>query len=589
MRPSPLCHLPLAVLLAACPGDGGVASDTDTTGTADATDTTSGTDTAPTGDPPPTTTGETTDTTGETTGTTGDDPTTGETTDTTGAPAIDGDARIFYTVESDTFNLARALRRVDIVDGVAMPAQTVLEAPAGETFRHVGDLSSTRRWYALNGTNTGRLWVVDTAAAAATQIVGPPDVANVGARTFSPDETLLSFTAGPMGAPSRRYVCALQPGGACEPTDTGPPAGDMGGGPGVFSPDGTRLLHGGDLDEDTGFDVLLTDLAEPGKTDVLASYPGDWVGFDFDPNRFTADGEVVHFGVDVQDNQRFEHFAVDLSVDPPGAPVPLHPPPMDEAHGYYAPDLHALLLWTRWDIDHGDLQRVELGGLVADDPVVVNTHGPHGVDPFDILWTLDSQHILWLDDHETPGTFEAYAASAAGGAPVKLSAPVTPGGGVQGLVAAPDPGAVLYVAEASGDSGFGLYWVDLAAPGEAVLLSGAGELAEVHGWSPDGARLLFTQDGADGRGLYLAFFGADGPGAVVRVDAGAPVHEGAMQFFARPVLSADGQRVFWRTEKGGGARALVTVLADERGPLGPPLELSGPDDDVVVLEALALP
>jgi hypothetical protein len=384
-------------------------------------------------------------------------------------------------------------------------------------------------------------------------------------------------------------VCALQPGGACEPADVGPPMGDMGGGPGVFSPDGTRLVYGGDLDEDTGFDVLLTDLADPGTADVLASYPDDWVSFGVDQIRFTPDGEILYFGVDVQENQNFEHFAVDLSVSPPGPPVPLHPPQMDETYGHYAPDLHALLLWTRWDLDHGDLQRVEIDGLMGDGPFIVNNIGLHGVDQYDILWTADSQHILWLDDHMTPGTFEAYAATADGGVPVKLNAPITPAGDVHNLFVAPDPGAVLYMAEASADSGYGLYWVGLAAPGEAVLLSTEGELGNVHGWSPDGTRVLFTQDGADERGLYLAFIDADGPGAVVRVDTGAPIYENGMQFFVHPVFSADSQRVFWRTEKGGGERALVTVLADESGPLGPPLELSEPGDDVVVLEALALP
>lgn len=529
-----------------------------------------GTDSSSTGTTPTTTssTGSTSDTATTTTGT------------TTGEPLAPGNARIFYTVNSDGSMLARALRLVELTDGVAAAPVTVLEAPEGETFRHTLGISASQRWFVAEGTNTGRLWVVDTAAAVATPVSLPPGL-SIGGTAFSPDETLLTFTAAGMDGRFERYLCLLEDGGGCAPEVISPPLQGMAtySGPAVISPNNTWIVYRGDQDGDDDLDVMLTALDAPGQATVLASFP-DWHSFPAANLRFTADESVLYVGADVEPVFDIEHFAIDLTTDPPSSPISLHTPTQGDARVDFAPDLSAMLLWTG-TAEYGNLWRIPLVGLVAGAPVLVNPDGPGRTYTWDILWTHDSKRVVFLADHAMPGVNELYVA-AAGEPLVKLNSPLSPTGAVDLPFLTPSPTVLLYAAEVDQDSGRNLYWTDLETPGEVLAITDGGGFNDIHDWAADGSAMLFTQKRDGSMGLYLLRVG-DAPAVPVQLDTVLPLED---HIFAHARFSSDGARVFYRTKKADDEIALVTLAVDADGPIGAPLELSAPGEHVMFAHVL---
>src|SRR5690606_23052895 len=104
-----------------------------------------------------------------------------------------------------------------------------------------------------------------------------------------------------------------------------------------------------------------------------------------------------------------------------------------------------------------------------------------------------------------------------------------------------------------------------------VLMTTSGDFRNLHDWSADGARVMFSQDLDGAAGLFMVDVGDAGPGEPVQLDAALPLVD-HIDFRTR--FSSDGARVFYRSEKDADTTALVTLEVDSGGPLGAPVELS---------------
>ena len=146
----------------------------------------------------------------------------------------------------------------------------------------------------------------------------------------------------------------------------------------------------------------------------------------------------------------------------------------------------AVLDFTGYDIRHRDIYTVPVDGSAP--PVKVHPDLPLGTQVVSYGFTPDGNSLLLRGDLEGTGTEEVFLASAAGGsAPLKLSAPLTPG-----TIASADgvttDGHVVYTAQLAGESEVAVYSVPIGG-GTSQKLSG-----ELRGLYTSGTRSQLTPD-----------------------------------------------------------------------------------------------
>jgi hypothetical protein len=564
-----LCLGLLCTVLAACP-DGDTVSttttDLGTTTTGEATDeTNSGTPTtadtaAATAEP--TTSGTTT--TGMTDATTTDDPTTGG--------REDAGARVLYFLAGPEQGQEVDLRVIDDTapDGPAAPMTLV--APPNEGLFVGRDISPSGALMTLQARDVdlrAYLYLIDLATLDVIEATLPVDLTFTDTTHFSADEQLLGFRAGVADGPAELYLCARTPDGGCTAEVWSPPPMGDGGGLSIgnieFSADGAWVAYGADLTGDGGSQLWLGSTTSPGEATMLAAYPESFT--DIGGVRFSPAGDILYYRVDRTQNGVYEMFAVDLGVDPPGAPVQLSPPFTMGARGRVAPDGSALLWWSG-DGPRGDLAWIPIDGLMAGPAVTINTDGPGRVLVADWSWSPDSKRVVYLSDHVEVDADELYTVDLGGpspGDPVRVNAPLPAGGSVSGVFFVDDAQRIAYFARppAVGDD---LFLGDLASPGEAVQINpplvAGGTLDPLVRLAPGGATIAYqgTQDDPDVRGLYLVDLTGAQPGAPVRVDPPLPPDAGVYSF--SPEFSPDGGRLYFRFPEAAEQSALLRVAAD---------------------------
>jgi len=192
MRYTKSSSIVVCLALAACPGSDPMttsASSSDSDGTTDA----SGSSTVASGDPTTETSATPTTTVAPTTGEPG---TTSETTG--GGP--DAVTRVVYYTYIDVMGQPRAdaMRSVEIVDGVASPSSTILDAPGTLT---TVDATHGRRWSSLytGGLDPAQLWLIDMVSLVPHEIALPQEIERVLTVRPSRDDAYLIVLGGPQG------------------------------------------------------------------------------------------------------------------------------------------------------------------------------------------------------------------------------------------------------------------------------------------------------------------------------------------------------------------------------------------------------
>ncbi|HEY0138806.1 MAG TPA: hypothetical protein VGB85_32195, partial [Nannocystis sp.] len=340
--------LMLTAILASCPGPEGQpdpnATDPTSTGGPQDTSSTSGESTdTPTTDTP-TTDGSATG------GTSTGDPTTDDTTTGTTDPVV---TRVLYHpfVEILGSPGASAARYVEIVDGVAMPPITIVDPPAEQL--NTSDHTADRPWspYYSNANDAPQLWLVDLETLTPHEITLPAEVTRVlTARVSRGDSHLIVWARPPGDAPApedyQYYVCELGPAAQCaiEPVEaaTGPTTyvADIH----DISATSGRIWYTTQEIGGTGQTVLQGDVAAPEAAITLAIFPDGGL-----LSRISLDEKTAYFRS--ADGDQLQ--ALDISVDPPGSLVPLHPP-QPGMHWSWSDDEKDLLIYVE-DGKYGDL------------------------------------------------------------------------------------------------------------------------------------------------------------------------------------------------------------------------------------------
>lgn len=527
--------------------------------------------------------------------TTGDGPTTSEVPTTDGpttAGAEGSGARFLYFVAGPMPGQFDAIRTIDDAPPDAPGApETVLAAPDGGTLGP---------WYASpNGERlvvTGQgadqarhLYVIELATLGVTEVPLPGELTILGEVEFPPDGQQFMIRAAGEDQIAGLYRCQLALDGTCaaEPWSP-PPVGDASGASArfTFSADGARVAFTGDFAGEGTYQLLLGDVDAPGVVYELAAFANGFTDAAF--IQFSAGGDVLYYNVDLTTNSVHEFFAIDLNTDPPGPPVQLSPPVVSDAFGRLAPDLRAILWWTG-DAARGDLSLIPIDGTSAGEPTPLNSDGPGRVRYN--RWTIapDGQRVAYLSDHgQQPDEDALYVVDVGGPAPtapVRISAPLGPGGAVDRVDFAKDPQrAVYYAAEA--DAGTEIFLADLVTADAVKLntpLPPGGSLTTLHQFAPDESQLVYqgTQEAVDAPGLYLVDLSGPEPGAPVRIDP--PLPPGELQAFFVPSYSLDGERLYFQTPAVDGQRTVYRVHTDT--PFDP-IQLTPSDENVAAILVL---
>ncbi|PCC73998.1 hypothetical protein SAMN02745121_07714 [Nannocystis exedens] len=564
----------LILACAACPGGtGGTTETTDTAATTEPPATTSGSETAapPTGTttaPPTTSDGTTTE------GTTTEGTTTGE-------PALPG-ARVVYVTSPPP----RELFFVDCT-GETPGAPIRVNEPLAEGWGAgpVAWTSPSGRWlyYHLVHPQLGlEAWLVDMSGplpGVPKRVALPPGISALFFPQFSHDETRLALRSeDPDG--SQFFLCTIEPDGTCAPERWGVPVQ-----PGgihriffAFSPDDTRVAYFADPEGD-GFDQVFLGGTAPGEAGVAVPVSGDMPPVDdVETLWFSQDGATLYYGFG-PDQSRPGVRAVDLSSDPPKAPITVVP--IDGLVAVH-PDESAMLWWSSEDKgSNGDLAVFAIDGTKVGPSAPIHD-APGRVADRLFRWSADGRFAIYgAHGGQVEDAYALFGADVSGPTPtppVILSAPITTNGTVDRVLVGPDPSVVFYTGRPDLETGDQVWMVPLESPGDRVMLAETAELGGILDvrLSPDGSQVLFSASPGLGA-LHELFLGdAAAPGAPVKLSAPLEPDEGVWQ----PRFSQDGGRVFYNVRRVVDDTIVQRLLQVEVDAPGAAIQVSDPAHSV---------
>lgn len=545
--------LALTLMLAACPD-----------GTAQSTGSSGGSETgASTGDPPASssTTGETGElpTTGElttTTDATTGEPTTGEPTTGGGEPSV---TRILYHsyVDIDDLPATAAARLVEVVDGVPSPAVTLVDPP-GAALSTV-DATPDRRWspYYTPASDAPQLWLLDMDALTAHEIELPQAVERVVTARVSRDDSHLIVWTAPQGssegADYTYYVCELGRAGECTLAPVASATGPDTYIESIHEISGTsgRIWYTTREIDGPMTTVLQGDVAAPEVAETLGVF-----GMGEGLHSISLDEKTAYFVKSDGD----ELHARDISVDPPGPLVEIHPL-LPDVRRRWSDDEKDLLLHVPGDSLWGDLFHLTVDGTDAGPMVPIEAGGPSHVYSKSLQWT-SGRRVLFLGDQDTPMANQLYLADVAqpDAAPVKLSGPLDPGGELEDFHMRGDPEHVTYYGNIGADTPYNLYRARIDPPGEVHQINGPQAegtflLTGAFDSSADGSRIVYAGSDTPGRvDLFLVDINGEVPAAPINVTSSLPP---GLDVSLLGYLSPDASQVFFRAR----------IPDEQRGPL----------------------
>ncbi len=588
-----LCFPLALLLLAACPDD------TART-TADPTTAGSSSTTAE-----PTTSGSTTTvepTTGSSTtgSSTTEVPTTTDTADTgtTGEPGEGGAAWVLYRTDDKNNTVPSELYFVDASGPTPGPPTPVHAPPMpGWSVSLVHDSSPLGRWHSheLGDPMVGReVWFmrIDGPTLGAPVRVDLPPQLGFGLPLYAADESLVAFGVVQTGGSTGLHLCELGDDGSCAPTLWSPPVapgGTIRDDAASFSPDHSKLAYAGDLDGDGTAQVLLAGTA-PGDAGKAVELGGIPMGLGALGTAFAADGQTLYFTSTTQEfaGGPRDLFAVDVSVDPPGPPVLVSPPIVHTSQRFrFRSDLSATLMWSS-DNSLGDLVLIPLDGTQVAAPVPLHDK-PGSVVTKGFAWAPGEQHVVYLAEKaDDPGNNDAYIVDVSGPAPappVRLNAPLGPGGDVSFIVFGADASRAFYFANSGAGQGSELWMVGLSPMSAPVKLSAPlppnGSLPGELEVAADLSRVMYSgnQESESLRELFLVELA--GPAAPVKLNDPLAVG-GSVGFGAS--FAPDGKRAFFRVQDADMKKRLFQV--DLTPTPAAPVQISNEAHDAFLLDVL---
>ncbi|MCY0987936.1 hypothetical protein OV203_50505 [Nannocystis sp. ILAH1] len=322
-----------------------------------------------------------------------------------------------------------ALRGVEIVDGAPQPPFDILVAPPDSGLQIYSSLELPR-WLPVttHGADPSRFWIVDTTTLSAHESAVPPGSAFDWPRLDDRGSgVILPAAEGAEQAPF--MVCAIDEGGSCPLLELDPllPAGVVLDDVRELSASRGWVVYTTRPGLGDGVDVHLAGLDSLDAPLTLASFP---TATSLRTARSLDDGTLyIEVGAGTQS---LEHVAIDLTSDPPGPPVALHPPLLGGEHeALWAPDMSALLLFSGAN-GFGDLHLVEVDGAAAGpmQPIHASAPGHAFHSPSEIAcFAADGARFTYYSDHESPGVAQIYLVdrAAPGGPPKRLNGPLEPG------------------------------------------------------------------------------------------------------------------------------------------------------------------
>jgi hypothetical protein len=362
---------------------------------------------------------------------------------TTGEPEPEV-TRVVYSRYGEQLNRI-AFRGVEIIDGAPQPPFDIVVAPPDSGLRVHSSLELPR-WLPITATGAepSHFWIVDTTTLSPHETAVPPGSAFDRPRLNDRGSgVILPAAEGVEQAPF--MVCAIGEDGSCPLHELDPvlPAGVVLDDVRELSDTRGWVVYTTRPELGEGFDVHLAALDSLDASLTIASFPtATTLRTALSPD----DGTLY---VEVGAGTQLELVAVDLTSDPPGPPVALHPPlPGDEHQALWAPDRSALLLFSGVG-GFGDLHLVEVDGATAGPMQLVNTgasghafHSPAEIARFD----ADGSRFMYYSDHESPGAAQVYLVdrAAPGSPPKRLNGPLEPGEVVFDSRFLHDPGRVVY-------------------------------------------------------------------------------------------------------------------------------------------------
>lgn len=567
----------LCLSITACPGQDPTSTDDGSSGNSG--DTTQATATVASGDPTDqTSTGDTP--------TTGEDPTTGG--DSTGGPVGSVSRVIYYPlVEILEQPNASALRYVEITDGVPAPPVTVLDPP-GEVLI-TQDATPDRRWspYYTGRNVTPQLWLVDMVNLVPHEAPLPPEVEQILSARLSRDDGYLIVHGGPLKSAEegdyRFYVCEIGDEGDCALQLIEPATG-----PDTYvtsvdevSKQSGRIWYMTKEIGGPGTAVLAGDFADPELADPLIEFPDDALVVSF-----VSKDETTLVLVGPGDNR-----VMDISVDPPGPVVPIHPPLPGMVRLTWSSDEKRVLVLNS-EGKFGDLYLVELDGASVGPMQTFNSDAPGHVEARSAAWTADASKVLLLSDHETPMFSQLYLADPAdpAAAPIRLNGALEPTGEVNAAFQRGDPNHVVYFAQSNDKTPNEIYRARLDPPGEAHKLNGP--LADgtflldgAFDESADGTRLVYAGfEVIERSDLFLVEFDGEQPAPPVNLTSGLPPGT-EVNLLGR--LSPDANQAFFAGRGPDNERLGLYMVP--LAPVAAPLQISDDGEGVYDYDVLTLP
>jgi Tol biopolymer transport system component len=358
-------------------------------------------------------------------------------------------SRVIYTASEDTFGMEE-LYSVPAGGGTSIKLNGPLPA-GGDVFTQNATIplitpDGTHVVYMADQETYGQwdLCTVPITGGSPLKLNSPlPPGRDVGNYWISPDGSRVLFMSN-QGAEGYMELYSVPTAGGTPVKLSIPVGTSSGSGQGQFSPDSSLVLYD-----------PLSPLAAPKGLYVVPSGGGasvrlvedDALGGELDSARFSPDGNHVVF-------RRIRKIGIT---------------------GY--PDLYS--------VPTGGGTPVRLSGDLS----ASETQGVSGMPDF----SPDGSRVLYISDEETEGVWELFLTPTAGGTPVKVNGPMTPGGDVYGYSSYQGDGVqfsstgdyVIYVADQDVDEDFELYsrLVQTRWSGGSGSWSGASNWA--HGVLPD--------------------------------------------------------------------------------------------------------
>lgn len=322
-----------------------------------------------------------------------------------------------------------ALRGVEIVEGAPQPPFDILVAPPDSGLKIDSSLELPR-WLPItaHGADPSHFWIVDTTTLSTHENPVPPGSVFDWPRLDDRGSgVILPAAEGTEQAPF--MVCAIGEDGSCPLLELDPllPAGVVLDDVRELSASRGWVVYTTRPELGDGFDVHLAGLDSLDAPLTIASFPTATSL----RTALSLDDGTLYIEVGTA-TQSLEHVAVDLTSDPPGPPVALHPPLLGGDHeALWTPDRSALLLFSGAN-GFGDLHLVEVDGATAGPMQLVHAGAPgHAfLSPSEIArFAADGARFTYYSDHESPGVAQIYLVerAAPGGPPKRLNGPLEPG------------------------------------------------------------------------------------------------------------------------------------------------------------------